>query len=661
MQRIRIISLFFLSSILITGCGQKTRVKLGFERPDFVVAPPELISRIQSAGDATTYPNSHAIIIESYDSTTYDIEGRADSYSFMLVKPITLEGLKRYSSQNFSYDNQMMDIQILYACIIRANGTVEFVPDSMTVDQVLAMPEIDVYWDNLREKEIRFPQIEFGDAVMLAVRTSMLKPYFEGMIAGFSGFQTSEPILSSRFANLIPKELAGKINAKVVNDPNGWVKFHQQTKGEFVKYVWTTDTVPPFIPEVGMPSATQIIPIAMFSNVSWQEFSRQAFEMTEMSMTIDDAIKQKVDELVANQPTEFDSARAIVYWVSQKVRYVGIALGDKEGITPHDVKETFKASAGVCKDKSALCVAMLRSAGIKAYNVLTNPLQHVLRDVAVNQFNHQIVMFELRDGKKYFADVTDDVCRDMLPGYYSKRSYLVLTREGNDLEYFPLFKPEYNMGIINATTTIDASGNLKSRIEMTGNGLFDEVLRQLKQYYSADDRENSFRQMISRIDPNAELDTYYITPDPVSNLYEPAKLVVEYSVPEYAVVAGDYILLQIPMATQSFNFFDGFLAQNMSLENRHYNLWFMFNFMVKCNETITLPGGYNAKIIPDKVSLDNDYLSFNAEYNVSGRAVTYSSILTLKETDIPLKEYPSTRKLYADYENSKKVMLILEK
>ena len=50
---------------------------------------------------------------------------------------------------------------------------------------------------------------------------------------------------------------------------------------------------------------------------------------------------------------------------------MGITIeNESPGWEPHDVKLTFENRHGVCRDKAALLVAMLRLAGIEAYPVL---------------------------------------------------------------------------------------------------------------------------------------------------------------------------------------------------------------------------------------------------------------------------------------------------
>ena len=653
-----------LMLLVVFGCAPKTKAHLGFEKPQYNKVPAELMSRIASAGDAFDYPDANSIVIENVDSSVYNEDGSQVQYSYYLIKPITPQGLKDNTTEELGYDSQMFQVDILYAAVIHPDSTIEFVPDSSIIDQVASegMAEADIYWTNLRKKIVRFPQLNSGDAIAIAYRYKMFKPYFEGVISGISGFQTSEPIHKNRSVNLIPKSKAEEIHYKILNDKKNWIKFREYDTDKYRAFVWEADSTPALVMETGMPPATMFIPLVMFSNVTWKELSRKAWDITEPPMKIEDPeIKSTVKAIVETCKTEYDSIRAIGLWVAQNIRYIGLSLGDKEGITPHDVNETFKAECGVCKDKSALAVAMLREAGIDAYNVLTNPVGHVIYDIAVQQFNHQIVMAKMRDGKEIFIDVTDDICRDLLPGYYSKKGYLVLSKSGTDLKYFPIIPPEKNLGRVDIQSRIDGDGNLHSTVNISGVGLYDEVIRQLGQYLEKEDQKRLFRRMITQIDPNAVLVDATIEPQPASRLSIPAEITIKYKVPEYAVVAGDFLLLSIPSATHIFDVLSNVLGEYTKLEERHYPLRFMYTYGVDVNEKIELAQEYEPKSIPVETDIQNKYLAYNMNYNFEGKIVDFQYSLRLNDIDIPLKDYNAFRDAVSRYENSAKGMLILNR
>jgi len=68
---------------------------------------------------------------------------------------------------------------------------------------------------------------------------------------------------------------------------------------------------------------------------------------------------------------EEDKIKAIYYYVTSEIRYVGLEFGIG-GIMPHSAPSIFREKYGDCKDKAILLITMLQEAGIEAYYTLVN-------------------------------------------------------------------------------------------------------------------------------------------------------------------------------------------------------------------------------------------------------------------------------------------------
>ena len=73
-----------------------------------------------------------------------------------------------------------------------------------------------------------------------------------------------------------------------------------------------------------------------------------------------------VNELTAGAKTDMDKVKAIFYYVSKNIRYMGLTPEkDRPGFEPHDVKITFGKKYGVCRDKAALLVSHAQDGGLE--------------------------------------------------------------------------------------------------------------------------------------------------------------------------------------------------------------------------------------------------------------------------------------------------------
>jgi hypothetical protein len=80
-------------------------------------------------------------------------------------------------------------------------------------------------------------------------------------------------------------------------------------------------------------------------------------------------VRERVAALTASLPTSAAKAEALLRFVQDEVRYLGIELGQSSH-RPSAPDEVLRRRYGDCKDKSLLLVAMLRCLGIKAHVAL---------------------------------------------------------------------------------------------------------------------------------------------------------------------------------------------------------------------------------------------------------------------------------------------------
>ncbi len=656
MRKTTIIAIL-LTVIFLWGCGGASYGR--FTREDTPRAPEDMMEKIQNAGTRRDYPNADVITIEEIDSTIYDPDGRMDAHSYSLMKILTMKEAKELSEIPIGYDSQVMDLQILFVRVIKEDGTVLRVSDSSIVDETMpGYSEQDIFWSNLRQKTITLPKLSMGDAIEFAIRFKGLQPYFEGIYDGSHYFTGGGPVLKSRNVVIAPDE---DLDWKVYNDPEGKVSFkHEKYSDGYWKYAWEGENFEQIIAEPGVQNS-DIATFVLYSNTTWKEFSKAAYEVSEPMMHPGPEIKAKVQELIKDKKTEYEKIMALHYYVAQEIRYIGVSLGGKEGITPHDVNETFKNKGGVCKDKSALLTVMLEEAGIEAYDALTHPQAPVKSEIAANQFMHMVVVAKMKNGEQIFLDVTDEFCASGLPGYYSHRGYLPMSEEGMDLEFIPLIPPEENMGKITADSKIGDDGTLTSTVTIEGTGIYDEVIRTLRMSDNAD-RERLFERMINGVHPNAELVSWDMQPDPLSNLWVPAQITIEYKVPDYAVVAGDYFLVKAPSSMGTFDLIVGmFLQQNTTLETREYPFEIMLTMALDIKEAITIPSGYRPKILPDAVNERTGIADVEAKYSYTDNILKYNAQLRVKDSFIQLDQYPDLRKVSQSFEKAGDGQAILVK
>ena len=180
------IPLILLLAIFFMGCGGGVSrfVKL---TPN--IASDEIFAKIEAAGTRNDYPNADVVVIEDIDSISYDSTGIFDNYNYSLTKILTMKEARNMSEVSIGYDQQVMDLQIVYVRVIKTDSTVILVSDSSILDETMpGYSEQDIFWSNLRQKTINLPKLAMGDAIETVIRYKGLQAYFERLIDGTHGF-----------------------------------------------------------------------------------------------------------------------------------------------------------------------------------------------------------------------------------------------------------------------------------------------------------------------------------------------------------------------------------------------------------------------------------------------------------------------------------------
>lgn len=104
---------------------------------------------------------------------------------------------------------------------------------------------------------------------------------------------------------------------------------------------------------------------------SWHDIGLWMQSLAKDRRLASPAIKQKVAELTANEPTLEGKVRALAVFVQRDVRYVAIELGIG-GYQPHAAADVYAHLYGDCKDKATLLSTMLKEIGVDSYYVIIN-------------------------------------------------------------------------------------------------------------------------------------------------------------------------------------------------------------------------------------------------------------------------------------------------
>ncbi len=607
----------------------------------------------QPVVESEKYPDANAIIV--FDSTRIELEpsGEYTWRGHKLVKILNNRGKERYGEAKFTYCSIYDTLFIQKARVIQRDGTVVEVPPEAIKD--VPLPAFGKFFlPNVRMKIVTFPSVQEGSSVEVIFKEIMRNPPMEDNFDDVQLFEDTEPILDMVYTIVAPKNMPLRYLVR-----NGELRFTKQEQGNKIVYSWAARDVPRVVAEAGMPPLSDVATKLLVSTVSsWQQWSTWYYRLCKPKFEADDAIKQKVKELTENLSSQEEKIRALYYFVAQNIRYVETTLtGKKGGYEPFPAPKTFKNKYGVCRDKAALLVSMLRQIDVDAYIVLTNPIIRVEQDLPADQFNHAIVAVKDANRGFFYLDPTAEDARDFLMAVEQKKGVLVCDEDGEPLRFTPLLPPQQNMGRILCRSTLDEQGTLRGRVTFTTNGFYDYIFRSWMKYLPPARREMIWQQIVTSISPNAVIDSIHISN--LKDLYEPAYVEIDYTAEDYVLKAGDFLIFRMPGDTEGLDFLAKAFLRGADLPVRRYPLKLWSTFASCVEETLSIPEGYAVKALPEKVDVQYPKVSYQAQYGAQGSKVTLAKELLVSDIEIPLEDYPNLREVLSLSSRSSRGKVIL--
>jgi hypothetical protein len=178
-------------------------------------------------------------------------------------------------------------------------------------------------------------------------------------------------------------------------------------KDGMTEFTWDCKKVPGLKLEDSLPAWYDPLPWVQWSEYQkWQDVIKWELTIFTNSTPFSPELARQIKEW-KTLPAAEDRVLAVLRFVQDEVRYQGIETG-AEAFTPADPSLVFARRFGDCKDKTMLCVTVLRALGIEAFPVLVSTAwRKTIEDWQPTPaaFNHAIVRITV-DGQNYFLDPT---------------------------------------------------------------------------------------------------------------------------------------------------------------------------------------------------------------------------------------------------------------
>ena len=577
------------------------------------------------------YPDAAVVLLKGREVVTYQADGTSESVEESSYRVMTYAGLLEMRTLDMWFNASFGTLEVTALRLTKADGrTLTLDPAELVQIGIDAGQMSSRIYDPAHKKlSLRIPGLEVGDTVFVAVRRRIFKSRIPGQWSDICTMQAEFPIVDYEYVVNAPasKPLASIAVKDAIADK---IKFTEEKQGDRIVCRWTAHDVPQAFPELAMPPLYTCCQRVLVSTVKdWRDISRWYARLCAPRLAkVNDAMKRKCAELTAGKSDAAGKIDALFRFVSQQVRYTGITAEENApGYEPHDVEKTFDRLHGVCRDKAALLVAMLRLAGIEAYPVLFMAGDPKDAEVPNIYFNHAIVAAVV-GGEYVLMDPTSETAGELFPSYLAGNSYLVARPEGETLRTAPPAEAEKNLLSVAVDADLEATGRLSGTVKLKFTGWYDEAFRGAFAEWRDADIRNFFTARLRGRLPGADVRKATVSPTPIMDMSKPLEVTLEFdSEPPTGTVSG-VRTPPLPRLTRTLGLFRN-LYRASAPSRRQFPMRAMPR-AVREKITVRLPGAEEAAALPDPVAVTiPGVFRFDSRWQAAGGTLTGESFFAV--------------------------------
>lgn len=630
-----------------------------------------LPSSAQNWASLKTKLNAHADwqsadLVTLLDSTGVTVDENASGIFniHQVIRVQTVSGARKMNVLKYDYDPLTAAAQFTNVTVWKADGTRRTIDLSTACDY--AAPARAIYW-GARQIMIGVGLLQPGDIVdyritkrgfTYALLGNGQGSPAQGTMAANEGEERFIPPMRGNFYDIVPFWVDKPTVRKIYSldapiDKRMQYEFYQGECHSSVRstadrqlLTFYTDDTTPFKQEPGSVALFDVAPKLFISSTpTWKDKSLWFHKVNEDygSFKAYAPAQKKVNELTKGKKTDMEKIAALTHWVADNIRYSGLSMGKGEGYTLHNTQTNYTDRCGVCKDKAALLISMLRMAGFEAYPAMTMAGSRI-ESIPADHFNHCVAVVKLSDGSYMPLDPTwVPFIRELWSSAEQQQNYLPGIPEGSDLRLTPVSAPENHYLRINVNSHLSADGTLSGSYIVEAEGQTDGSLRRPFTTGWRSQWRQSVEQELLKISPEAKLLTVDWGKNPADYQAGPLRLKCTFTIPHYASMTTDGALLLKPISGSLYSGVRSYLRLDTSIKERHDGFKDACSRLVETHETLSLPKGRKLQSGTENISHHGDAASFTGNISAKGSTVTVNHKLSLGKRVYEATDWPDFR------------------
>ena len=385
---------------------------------------------------------------------------------------------------------------------------------------------------------------------------------------------------------------------------------------------------------------------------SWQGIGEWYGALSKDRLVATPEIAAKAAELTAGKTDFYDKAEAIGEFVQKQIRYFVVEMGIG-GYQPHYAADIFRGRYGDCKDKATVLSALLSGVGIQSALMMVDTERGVIDPEGPSIYgNHMIAAIEIpkgyespklhsvvtaKTGKRYLIfDPTWELTpfgqlENNLQGSYG----VLLEGSSSQIIQLPVLDPDLNTIRRVATFQLSADGGLKGSVTDYRLG---DVAKDRRRAFTHDDVKKQQEYMDRTI--AHDVMSASLTGLKVENLDALNKeLSTSFNLEaaHFASVTGPLLMVR-PRVFGSYA---------LGVDHKERKVAIDLDYTMRGNDEfdIQIPEGFVVDELPDPVSVDVGFASYQSKTELRGKMLHYSRTYTMRQVTLPAEKYGELQKL----------------
>jgi Domain of Unknown Function with PDB structure (DUF3857)/Transglutaminase-like superfamily len=621
-----------LAAVLLTGLSGTALASS--------VNVPEWVRQLASAPLGTYLPETKAVVL--LDQTDYTVSASAEyvEHSRHVVKILRPEG--RDEGELAVHLRQGEKVNFVHAWTLDSSGHQYELKDKDFIEKSFSSYEL---YSDIHYLTANAPAAYPGSVI--AFEYEARRHSYVNQINQF--FQEPNPVREVTISLTLPSgwEFKDFWSAEAPLAPVQTAPGHWEWKARDLPGVEPEAMMPPLSMILGRLAIAYFQPGGTENASSWKAIGAWYTGLTSGRRDASPEITQQVQTLLAGK-TDFDAKlRALTGFLQSEVRYVAIEIG-VGGYQPHPAGEIFHYRYGDCKDKAALLSSMLQVAGIPSDFVLIDTDRGFVNPAVPSVwFDHAILAIELpaaiksdsyqsvitaKSGKHYIIfDPTDEYTpvgslRAELQDSYA----LLVTDSGGELIRTPLLPPDASALTRVGHFVLTADGTLSGEVSEDRSGEF--AMRERYRLRDTDQRERTlaFERWLGRSVQGFSLAKVDV--QQADQIRKDLLTTYRFTTPQYGQMRGPLMLLRARVLGD-----DGQFVEH---KPRRYPVELESASRQTDTYEIQIPPEYTVEELPDPVTIDLGFASYQSKFAVDGSQLRYWREYVVRDLSVPAEKFP---------------------